>query len=219
MKKKSAEKSPKRPPRKRIEKKTILWATAGFLVSLWMFVLGLLVGRGTAPVEFDVYHLQKKIAGLKKATVEKTTQRYKIAFEELDKKIDLGFHEALPDPKLKIQAPEPAPGAGQLQTEKKVTKDAVSKIPHKAKKERFQKKLTPPAGMVIQVVATKDEGHAEKVVAKLKTLGYHAYRTIGDVPGKGTWHRVRVGGFKNVQEAKTAVNQLKDKRFSPIIIR
>lgn len=217
MKKKSAEIRPKQRPRNRIEKKTVIWATAGFLVSLWMFVLGLLVGRGNAPVEFDIYHLQKELTALKKVTAEKTTQRYKIAFEELDKKIDLGFHEALTDSTLNIQAP--APANSKKPVVKKASNDTGTKIPHKVRREPFKKKKPPLSGMVIQVASTKDEHHADKLVAKLTALGYHAYRTTGTIPGKGTWHRVRVDGFKNVNEATTAVNRLEKIRFSPILIR
>ena len=224
MKKKPAETLPKKQPRSRMPKKAFMWATAGFLVSLWMFVLGLLVGRGTAPVKFDINKLQNELAGLKKATIEKTTQRYKVAFEELDKKIDLGFHEALTDKKLNIQAPaEPAPANSGKPAEKKASTN--THIRHKVKEDTFKKRKTaknkkpPQPGMVIQVVATKDENHANKLVAKLKSLGYNAYRTTGTIPDRGTWHRVRIGGFKNTDEAKTAMNELKNKQFSPIFIR
>jgi purine-cytosine permease-like protein len=84
MKKKPADSHLKKQKPSLLSKKAVMWTTVGFLVSLWMFVLGLLVGRGTAPVRFDIHKLQKELAGLKKATMDKTTQRYRIAFEEFD---------------------------------------------------------------------------------------------------------------------------------------
>ena len=36
-----------------------------FFVSIWMFILGVFVGRGTAPVQFDIEELQKELAALK----------------------------------------------------------------------------------------------------------------------------------------------------------
>jgi SPOR domain len=218
MKKKSAENRQKQQKSSRLQNKTVKWAVAGFLISLWMFVLGLLVGRGTAPVKFDIHKLQKELAGLKKATIDKTTQRYKIAFEELDKKAGLGFHEALTDSTLNLQAPPP-PAVAENQAQGPGSSDSETKIRRKVRDDIFKKKKPSLPGTVIQVVATKDENHADKLVAKLKTLGYHAYRTTGTIPGKGTWYRVRVDGFKTPNEAKAAMNQLKSERFSPIFIR
>ncbi len=37
-----------------------------FLISGWMFVLGVLVGRGTAPVNFDIQALQKELLGIER---------------------------------------------------------------------------------------------------------------------------------------------------------
>lgn len=217
MEKKAAEKPLQGEPRNRIQKKkVILWGTVGFLVSLWMFMLGLLVGRGTAPVRFDIHKLQKELAGLKQATVEKTTHRYKVAFEALDKEIDLGFHEALRDPKLNIQAPAPAETNHPEETPASV--ETGTTLPRKIKNERFKKKKATVGNIVIQVAASQDEHHAERLVTELNALGYHAYRTVGALPEKGTWHRIRISSFETKDEALAAVNQLKDKGFSPIFV-
>ncbi|MGB9437954.1 MAG: hypothetical protein WCB15_08435, partial [Desulfobacterales bacterium] len=37
------------------------WACFIFCVCAWMFVIGVLVGRGTAPVSFDIAGIQKKL--------------------------------------------------------------------------------------------------------------------------------------------------------------
>jgi len=36
------------------------WALLIFFLCAWMFILGLLVGRGTAPVKFDIAAIEKK---------------------------------------------------------------------------------------------------------------------------------------------------------------
>ena len=41
-----------------------------FLISGWMFVLGVLVGRGTAPINFDIQALQKELLELKESMVK-----------------------------------------------------------------------------------------------------------------------------------------------------
>jgi cell division septation protein DedD len=38
---------------------------------------------------------------------------------------------------------------------------------------------------------------ADEEVRKLKKRGYAAFIASADVPGKGTWHRVRLGSFTN----------------------
>jgi cell division septation protein DedD len=46
---------------------------AGILfLAVWMFVLGVLVGRGTAPVRFDIQKLQKELAALKAAALKRS---------------------------------------------------------------------------------------------------------------------------------------------------
>jgi len=46
---------------------------AGILfLAVWMFVLGVLVGRGTAPVQFDIQKLQKELAALKAAALKRS---------------------------------------------------------------------------------------------------------------------------------------------------
>ena len=37
------------------------WACVIFFICAWMFVIGVLVGRGTAPVSFDIAGIQKKL--------------------------------------------------------------------------------------------------------------------------------------------------------------
>ena len=38
------------------------WLGVIFILCAWMFVIGVLVGRGTAPVKFDIDSLQNKLA-------------------------------------------------------------------------------------------------------------------------------------------------------------
>ncbi len=214
MKKKLAENRPTQRVTSRTEKKTLVWIMAGFLISFWMFVLGLLVGRDTAPVQFDIHKLQNDLAALKKATIDKTTEQYRQAFNN----IELGFPEALDGPPLNHQL--------QPQCDGNVAANTPSDVRHKKRQDIFKKKKPvvtkpvsgPDSQRVVQVIATKDEGYADEIVSKLKTLGYHAYRTSGTLPGKGTWHRVRVGGCKDETEARTVVQKLKEEHFSPMIL-
>ncbi len=70
----------------------------------WMFFLGILVGRGTAPVTFDTENLSRQLEQLVR-TPEATTAD--------DKKVDLQFHKVLSKPqsddRLAVEAPVPVP--------------------------------------------------------------------------------------------------------------
>jgi len=76
------------------------WLWTVFFVSAGMFVIGILVGRGTAPVRFDIAALQKELAALKAQALKAEAQRYKIdsgAGGPQGEGID--FHEALKTPR------------------------------------------------------------------------------------------------------------------------
>ena len=71
------------------------WLWTVFLVSAAMFVLGVLVGRGTAPVAFDIDALQKELAVLKSQALEDESKRFRIDAKAGDSQPGLEFHEAL----------------------------------------------------------------------------------------------------------------------------
>ncbi|MGD8943588.1 MAG: hypothetical protein PVJ37_10000, partial [Desulfobacterales bacterium] len=73
MRKKNKRKAPefKKPFIVLTRKKIAGWLVLILFVCAWMFVLGVLVGRGTAPLKFDLAALQKKITAPQKAPNEK----------------------------------------------------------------------------------------------------------------------------------------------------
>ena len=83
-----------------------------FFVAAWMFVLGVLVGRGTAPVHFDTRALQKELAALRDAMIRKERQAVEKAVRGEDDKASLEFYEALKtdEPDTRVDIPVvPAP--------------------------------------------------------------------------------------------------------------
>ena len=76
---KKAEQNP--PSTKTMRRGTTLWLCIIFFVSAWMFVLGVLVGRGTAPVHFDIESLQKELAALKEAVQKKEQEWLSLVFK------------------------------------------------------------------------------------------------------------------------------------------
>jgi len=224
-------KSPERPKsgaESRSRKELFMKVALSSLVCLWMFVLGLLVGRGTAPVRFDIERLQDELAALKAATIEETVQRYQVAFQELDREKDLGFHEALKDEETALPAAALSSPAASTRGSSSVAPAKTeapaggtnSEVPKKTKASDFQKSPAgeSPGAWAIQVAATRDESQGDQLVARLEKMGYRVYLTKAAVAGKGTWYRVRVGGYTSRQAAEADLAKLEKERFSPMIV-
>lgn len=63
----------------------------------------------------------------------------------------------------------------------------------------------------IQVAAYQESGKAEKMMEKLGPLGFSSRVAMVDLPGKGRWFRVIVGGFESRKKAKKAADQIAGK--------
>jgi len=59
---------------------------------------------------------------------------------------------------------------------------------------------------------------AQRTVQALKAAGYHAYVITAIVPGKGVWHRVRLGAYADEKEAEPVMKQLKSEGRKPILV-
>ena len=115
-----AKQTDKNPPSdKSGRKSTTLWVCIIFFVSAWMFVLGVLVGRGTAPVHFDIESLQKELAALKEAVQKKEQQWYKNRSEPVSDNPDLEFHEALKQNRVEPRFDTEARRSGKPAAKKK----------------------------------------------------------------------------------------------------
>jgi cell division septation protein DedD len=63
----------------------------------------------------------------------------------------------------------------------------------------------------IQVGSYQSAEEANAALTRWKKRGYSAFMTIGQIPDKGTWYRVRIGGFPTRQEAETYLEKFKTK--------
>ena len=223
------------------------WLGVIFILCAWMFVIGLLVGRGTAPVKFDIDGLQSKLEISRQDLKKRQKGRARGDSEIVKDKTKLDFYEALPedredtkiDEKKSSRAiskkveplPEKKPAkttetrATKNSTPKKETADKagpVKKEPAKRspKQPIASKSEAKPSGKVytVQVAAVKAAKDADRLVTQLKKKGYPAYRTISKVQGKGIWFRVRVGNYKSRAEARRTMEKLKKSGKKPIIV-
>ena len=242
-------KSPPSPPRKGLA----VWIGLTLFACGWMFVLGILVGRETVPVKFNMEKLQNELAALKEAVVKKELDQYKIDSNADIDKTKMGFYETLkkngsdegleadiPKIKSKPLAEEKTESGTEKTSPPKKVESETRKISPPKKDESETKKTSPPKKLAtlqkkktvnlkksaegnknftIQIASLKDSAAADKMVAKLKKRGYPAYRSIGKIPDKGIWYRVRVGYFKNRAEARGTIQRLKNEKIEAIIVQ
>ena len=189
------------------------WLWAIFLISGCMFTIGVLVGRGNAPVEFDIQELQNEIAALKAREKRAEIARHKI---------EPGFYEALKKPVEKTSPPAKAPAKKQSSPPVVEKKVPAKPEPDKSNRVKSEKALRELGGsdkpLTIQVSSLKDHTLALRTEKALKAAGYHAYVITAMVPGKGVWHRVRIGAFADKKEAEPVMKKLKAEGRKPILV-
>lgn len=219
------------------------WLGVIFILCGWMFVIGILVGRGTAPVKFDMDDLQSRLEESRQNLKKKQPGQDSGEAGIVEDKTKLDFYEALPEDRQDTQIDEkksppviskkvePAPAIkSSPATEEKATQKspsqnqndqkAVPKNMEPAKPPVAAKSEAEPSGKVytVQVAAVKVAKDADRLVTQLKKKGYPAFRTISKVQDKGIWFRVRVGKYKSRAEASATLEKLKKSGLKPIIV-
>jgi cell division septation protein DedD len=223
------------------------WLGVIFILCAWMFIIGVLVGRGTAPVKFDIDGLQTKLEISKQDQKKKAGGQLRGDSSIVKDKTKLDFYEALPEDRKDTKIDEkkstrviskkveplpdkkPPKTTGKKATQKSTPKKetavksgAVNKEPAKQppKQHIASKSEAKPSEKVytVQVAAVKVAKDADRLVAQLKKKGYPAYRTISKVQGKGIWFRVRVGVYNRRTDARATKQKLEKSGMKPIIV-
>ncbi len=74
-------------------------------------------------------------------------------------------------------------------------------------------------GFLVQVASFKDQDDADSFVKELRKRGHSAFRQAANVPGRGIWHRVRIGSFKTKYQAELYKDKLeKSERTIALVI-
>jgi hypothetical protein len=200
-----------------------------------MFGLGVLVGRGTAPVQFDLDALQKQLAGIKQRVSEEEGQRFKIHLEKLKffknlketgqdrpapKKPGGGVSGPIPHKSVRVKKP------ARWSTARPVDRPGPDAADNPAAADRSAAPAAPgepaaPGGttLMIQVASSKDPEATRYLVDRLKKKGYPAFSALKEVPDKGTWYRIRVGPYGDRAAAEAAVARLKKEKFDAYVVK
>ncbi len=206
----------------------VFWIVCVVFVMGWIFVLGVLVGRGFLPANSAIADLKAQVTKLQEMVARnKRADQKPQSKEDIDSK--LGFYDKLeskkedkrkPFPELPPEPPKsekPVKPADTSLAEVKADiakKDAPVKKsdaaknagPEKKAKEaapepvQTAEKITGPFRYVVQIAALDDKAKAEDMVRKLSGRGVDAYLQETVVKGK-TYYRVRCGKFVTKEEA------------------
>jgi cell division protein FtsN len=192
------------------------WVCVFLFVSVWIFLLGVIVGRGMSPVRFDLSHAKPDWQTTRTIPKPPTTAQKRSA--QMPQRSDFDFHDELRKKKTYERRPEET--AGQTgkkpgQPEQKTRQPLLKK--KNQTKNAASVKPPPPSPPVapsqgrytIQVASMKDAGAADDMVKKLRKKGFPAFKTMGRLTDKSVWYRVRVGRFETQKQAQQKLNVLK----------
>jgi cell division septation protein DedD len=212
----------------------------------WTFFLGVLVGRGTAPVRFDMAKLGQDLKTLREQVQHDQARQLQTYSEAIENKADLDFYEDLKasgenlsiDPNLTRSPPQPTVVTAPSEPIEAAETPAPSDVPVKRRRPGLQPKKsvivrqplpeqkpvasetsTAPAGsFTLQVASLRDAKMADEMVARLRREGYHVVRSNVTIPGKGDWYRIQVGRFTDRQAATATIRALESKGLKPILV-
>jgi hypothetical protein len=228
---KPASRGPGKKPFMTVSFRALLGGIASvFLISAWMFGMGVMVGRGTAPVDFDLDRLKKRIESLSHGKEGRTPGGAPQKPVQMKEKTTLDFYEALPkksEETDRLDFPKaPAAETGPESPARKATEPAppAKTEPPAPAPPAVPKPAPAPAAeapgkpLTVQVSAVKSEDEARKLLEKLRQRGYAAYVEPIATPDKGTLYRVRMGEFPSRDFAKSTVERLQKDGFAPMVV-
>lgn len=205
----------------------VLKAFLYLFIAAWMFVLGIMVGRGNSPVSFDTKGFQQrleKIAGQFGTPDEPEGQIELKFYDVLDRPVASSGSENLKD-RSEIVPREEKIIEIKTSTKKRTFK---AKLPAKASVQKKKdpspypgQKAHPPSEsgpwFTIQVAAYKNVNDAAAHVKTLHKKGIQAYHEKSQI-NKVTWHRVRAGAFTSMEAAKNYKDKLARLNIKAVIV-
>ena len=194
------------------------WCLGTLFLLAWIFVLGILVGRGFFPQGVETLSKLRIPIGRLQGIVSNRKTSDLDSIKGLDKNPEFEFYDQLSVKKGELaknnksgakKAGRPTELAKRFETDKSSARKVEA--PEKSQ-SNFNKGggQTKPAGEIksmdtggaytVQVASLDSESKAVKMADQLKSGGYPAYVHKGNVKGK-TYYRVKCGRFKDKKEA------------------
>ena len=191
------------------------WCFGLLLALLWMFLLGLFVGKGITPANINFSEIKKRMmaegiwpgsgeTGRQESPPPSTTTKKKIPLKDLE------FYEKLAKKKeAQLQKPAAAKTPPKEKPPATVAAKPPPPAPQKKKSSAQQKPSTDH--FTVQLASFKDLTSAKKFASRFRGLKHKATIREVELSGKGRWYRVQVGKLASREEATALANHLAKK--------
>lgn len=181
----------------------------------WMFVFGVLVGRGVPLVDANSTTLQAQLLrflGLDRE-MEPPVENAADTWDPKAVAKSLEYYENLTQKHTADQGKDAAASALRKRSgsnEAVAQKPKVLPVPSQPEGEKIavpaakETQSGPPKGgehFTLLVVSLKDQENAQRMVEQLRSKGYSPRMETIDLNTAGRWNRVLVGSFRNREEA------------------
>jgi len=198
--------------------------------SFVMFVLGVLTGRGTAPVSFDFDKSYQNLSQLEVPAEFKPVKVKVDFYQELDSDREIQVNKTIIKEEEKFPLKIPLYKGEKKHVELSSELLSEKAVPDKSEKKEKSENLAPvqekkpeaSAGkglFTVQIAAMKNKEDADLLAQKILQKGFPSYSVSGVSEDSVLWHRVRVGKFN---DRKTAENMrhklLEELKISGIVL-
>lgn len=191
------------------------WCFGLLVALLWMFLLGLFVGKGITPNNINFTEIKKRMmaegiwpgsdeTGRQETPPPSTTTKRKIPLKDLE------FYEKLAK-KKEAQLQKPAVAKKPPKEKPPTTVAAKPPPPSKQQNKSSEQQKPYTARFTVHLASFKDLSSAKKFAARFRGLKHKATIREVELSGKGRWYRVQVGKLASREEATALANQLAKK--------
>jgi cell division protein FtsN len=211
MRKKNKRKEPefKKPFIVLSRRKIAGWFLLIFFLCAWMFILGILVGRGTAPVKFDIAAIEKKLEALKEdnggAQGKERAQKESVTVKD---KTKLEFYEALKENKVDTNVPV-------LQkpkvVERKIEKPAEKTLSKKAQKKTVTSSASQKSASQKALPEKPEPAASPQKKKPTKEKGKDA--AVARTSATGPIYTIQAASVKDPKDADRLVQKLKKRGY------
>jgi septal ring-binding cell division protein DamX len=178
------------------------------LVLAWIFVLGVLVGRGDIPNPLEMSFLKKSPQANSPQISPVVKENPKIETQEPQPQLKLDFYEDLNKERAEVK--------GVIPKEPESTKPS-EELRDEAT-EKPEEKKTPSRHYIIQLASFKEEAQARLFMEQMNKKDIPCQ--LSKVNSNGViWYRVRTGRFEDHASAQVFSLSLKEKhRLDPMVV-
>ena len=197
----------------------IVWGICIFFFLVWIFVLGIFVGRGFLPDKIsDLSDLKGEINKLHDTVETKEAKETKASTPSSlpENEPKLAFYDKLTTKKDEAKSSLQNEIAAEIPKTPVPLKETIPAQPAAGDKKEAAPSssvTTPKPGAgkyTIQIASIADLAKAQKTVKQLVEKGFDAYYYVTKVKGK-TYYRVRCGKFSDRAEAVKTALKLQEK--------